>query len=44
MWNNGICRMNRVDDAEVLSKNTPYVLYAEKLCNTSACNVVQNLK
>jgi len=44
MWNDGICHMIRVDDAEVLSKNTPCVRYAGKLCNTSVYSVVQNLK
>ena len=44
MWNDGICHMTCVDDAEVLSKNTPCVRYAGKPCNTYAYNVVQNLK
>ena len=44
MWNNGIYRMNPVDDAEAHSKNTPCVLYAEKPCNTSVCSAAQNLK
>jgi len=36
--------MNHVGNAEVLLKNTLCVLYADKQCNTSACNVVQSPK